>query len=420
MSLATIARTAALVALFSTTGLAAPGDWPQWRGPTRENVSADTNLLKQWPAGGPKLLWEFNGLAELRGECHASVAIADNKLYTIGNSNKQGASLYCIDLDTRNVLFTARMTGNGPSNSTPTVSDGLAFALGNQGELICVKSDTGALVWKKHLQKDLGGGKTPGWNFSESPLVDGDKLIVTPGGEDALLVALNKKTGDVLWKTALPDNLRGKDAHAQHSTITIADAGGVKQYLTLIYNLGLVGVDASTGKFLWNYPRISNGTANIPTAVAHGDLVFCSTGYGTGAALLKLDGKTATEQYFLKSDTFQNHHGGFLRIGDHLYGGSGHNAGKPTCIELKTGKVLWQHDQLGKESGAVTAADGHLYFLWQDGTVAMIEATPAAYKLKGQFKLPKQSGAAWAHPVVTGGKLYLRWGGKVFCYDLKA
>lgn len=410
----------AAVTFFAAPATAAPGDWPQWRGPTWENVSADTGLLRQWPAGGPKLLWEFNGLTEIKGGSHASVAIADGRLYTIGNSAKQGASLYCVDLDTRKVLWLAKMSGNGPSNSTPTVGDGLVFALGNQAELICVKADGGELVWKKHLQKDLGGGKTPGWNFSESPFVDGDRLVVTPGGDDAALAALDKKTGEVIWKTALPADVRGKGHHAQHSTITVTEAGGVRQYMTLIHGLGLVGVDAKTGAFLWNYKRINNGTANIPTAVAHGDLVFCSTGYGTGAALLKLDGKTATEQYFLKGDTFQNHHGGFLRIGEHLYSGSGHNAGKPTCIELKTGKVLWQQEQIGKGSGAVTAADGHLYFLWEDGTVALIEATPDAYRLKGQFQLPKQSGPAWAHPVVTGGKLYLRWGGKVFCYDLKA
>jgi outer membrane protein assembly factor BamB len=354
------------------------------------------------------------------GDSQASVVIAGGRLYTMANVRNQGGSLVCIDLATRKVRWTAKAGDKGSANATPTVDDGLVFTLTKDGNLGCFRAESGEPVWSKNFRKDLGGGKKPGWEFAESPLVDGDRLIVTPGGEDAALAALDKKTGDVVWTSALPDDLRGKDVHAEYATVVVSEAGGVRQYVTLLYGLGAVGVSAKDGKFLWNYRRVNNGTANISTPVAFGNYVFCSTAYNTGAALLKLDGSGAHEEYFLPAKTFQSHHGGFLRIGDYLYGGSGHNAGNPTCIELKTGKVLWQETQPGKGSGSVVAADGRLYYLWEDGTVGLVEAKPDAYKLDGQFQLPKQSGPAWAHPVVAGGKLYLRWAGKLFCYDVKA
>lgn len=411
--------TPCLAAAPTNPAAAAPatGEWPRWRGPDGDDVSKETGLLKQWPDGGPKLAWEMDLPG---GDSQASVVIAGGRLYTMATVRNQGGSLVCIDLATRKVLWTAKTADKGSANATPTFDDGLVFTLSKEGSLGCFRADSGDPVWSKHLRKDLGGGKKPGWEFAESPLVDGDRLIVTPGGDDAALAALDKKTGDVVWKTALPDNLRGKDAHAEYSTIVVSEAGGVRQYVTLLYGLGAVGVSAKDGKFLWNYRRVNNGTANISTPVAFGDYVFCSTAYNTGAALLKLDGTGAREEYFLPAKTFQSHHGGFLRIGDYLYGGSGHNAGNPTCIEVKTGKVIWQEKQPGKGSGSVVAADGRLYFLWEDGTAGLVEAKPDGYKLDGQFQLPKQGGPAWAHPVVAGGKLYLRWAGKLFCYDVKA
>lgn len=393
------------------------GDWPRWRGPHGDNYSREVGLLKQWPEGGPRLAWEM----ELEGgDCEASVTVVGDRLYTMANTRKQGGSIICVDLNTRKVLWAGLTTGNGPANCTPTVDDGLVFAVSKDGGLFCYRADDGQRVWASHLQRELGGGKKPNWQFAESPLVDGDRLIVTPGGEDAALAALDKRTGKVIWKTALPANLRGKDCHAQYASVVVAEAGGAKQYVTLLYGLGAVGVSARDGKFLWNYERVNNGTANCSTPIAVGDQVFCSTGYDTGAAMLKLDARSAREAYFLPAKTFQSHHGGFVRIGDYLYGGSGHNAGNPTCIDWKTGKVMWQEKQIGKGSGAVTAADGRLYFLWEDGTVGLVEANPQAYKLVGQFKVPKQNGQCWAHPVVAGGKLYIRWQAKLWCYDVKA
>ena len=419
--IAPIALIASVVCVLCLPALAAPKptgapDWPQWRGPDRSAVATETGLLTEWPEGGPPLAWEVKGL----GNGYTSVTIVGNRLYTMGGKGSSGEAVICIDLKTREKLWTAKVSGGGKTQSTPTISDGLLYALATDGQMACFDAASGKEVWRKHLQKDLGGGRTPTWKFAESPFIDGERLICTPGGEDALLAALDKKTGKVLWKCSLPDGLRGKGAHAQYATVTPVTAGGVKQYVTLIKNLGLVGVAAADGKFLWNYRRINNGTANIPTALPYGEGVFCSTAYNTGAALLKLSARSAEEVYFLPSNTYQNHHGGFLRIGEHLYGGSGHGAGKPTCIELKTGKVMWQEPQPGGGSGCVVAADGHLYFLYQKGQVALIEATPDGYKLKGKFELPQQGGPAWAHPVVCRGKLYLRWADKLFCYDVKA
>ena len=344
-----------------------------------------------------------------------------------------------------------------------------------------------------------------GWHYSESPLVDGEKLIVTPGGKDAALVALNKKTGATIWKTELPDlGSKGTDG-AGYTGAVISNAAGVRQYVQLL-GRGVVGVSAADGKLLWFYNRIANGTANIPTPLAWGDYVFCSTGYGAGAALLTIS-KTATaqqaapaqdetkiaeltkklaalnadlaqrrdarskterdspeynkadaavqalkpdlaraeealttarggaaaplgrvtgspveaqEQYFLNASTFQNHHGGMIRLGDYIYAGTGHNNGFPICLDWKTGKVVWNKDRgPGKESAAIVAADGNLYFRYQNAVMALIEATPDGYHQKGAFPLASHNGESWSHPVVHGGRLYLRDQDNLLCYDLR-
>jgi outer membrane protein assembly factor BamB len=396
----------------AAAGGASAGDWPQWRGPDRENVAADTGLLKEWPADGPPLAWQVEGV----GNGFSSVIVVGGTLYTQGTV-KGDESVIAINLADQKTLWTTPIGKGDHSQSTPTFSDGMIYAEGFNGEVVCLQAADGKDVWHKTL-KELGAGGVPGWRYAESPFVDGDRVMVTPGGDKAVIVALNKKTGETIWKTELPEKMRC--GGAQYSTIAVSNAGGVKQYVTLIMGLGLVSVAAEDGKFLWNYRKINNGTANIPTAVAIGDNIFCSTGYQTGAALLKASGTAAEEVYFLDKNTFQNHHGGFLRIGDYIYGGHGHSAGNPTCIELKTGKVMWTQQQAGGGSGSCVAADGHLYFLWEKGEVALIEASPDGYKLTGKFKLPRQDKEAWAHPVVCGGKLYLRWGDKLFCYDVKA
>lgn len=397
-------------------------DWPQWRGPNRDAICPETGLLKSWPQAGPALLWEISGL----GPGFSTVSIVDDKLYTMGDRQRDQC-VYAYDLDTRQELWAARI---GPSHrdgprSTPTVADGCVYVIGTGGDVACVAADTGTVAWTRNLLDDFGGAANPNWKFSESPLIDGDKLLCTPGGHRAAMVALDKQTGQFVWKCSMPDIGPNGKEEAGYSSIRISHGAGVKQYVQLT-NEGLIGVSAR-GEFLWGYNRVANRVASISTPVVDGDYVFTSTAYGTGSALLRLvrDGRgvKAEEVYWLDKDQFQNHHGGFLQVGDYIYGGHNHNKGEPTCLEMKTGRIMWHADQPGKGSGCVLYADGHLYFRYENGLVALIEATPVKYNLKGTFTPPKRPGMrgpAWAHPVICDGKLYLRHADVLFCYDVKA
>jgi outer membrane protein assembly factor BamB len=265
-----------------------------------------------------------------------------------------------------------------------------------------------------------------GWGYSESPLVDKDRLVCTPGGNDAVIVALQRETGDVVWKAAMPEGAiwkHGLDG-AGYSSIVVSEAGGIRQYVQLT-GRGVISVAADDGRFLWAYDRVANTTANIPTPIVIDDYVFCSSGYGTGAALLQIVGDAAkglqaNEVYFLKAKDLQNHHGGMVHLGDHIYLGHGHNEGFPLCIEWKTGKAAWRPGRgPGSGSAAVLYADGNLYFRYEDGVMALIEATPTSYHLKGKFTLASVKDKSWPHPVIAAGKLYIRDADTLLCYDVR-
>jgi len=401
-------------------------DWPQWRGPNRDGVCSETGLLKSWPQDGPKLLWETTGL----GSGYSSMAIVNDRLYTMGDISLDSEKTQCVlayDLATHKRLWAAKVgpVHNDGARCTPTVDNGSVYAIGTSGDLVCVDAGTGNVRWSRNFEKDLGG-KNPGWRYSESPLIDGEKLLCTPGGKEAVMVALNKNTGELIWKCSMPDiGRKGKD-EAGYSSIVITEAGGIRQYVQLT-NKGLIGVAAKDGRFLWGYNKIANNTANIPTPIVYGNFIFCSTAYNTGSALLELtaagDGVDAKEIYFLDDKTLQNHHGGLVRIGDYIFGGHDHNKGKPICIEAKTGKVMWQKDQPGGGSSAVLYADGNLYFRYEDNTLALIEADPQNYNLISTFELPKRpgmSGPGWSHLVIVDGKLYVRHSDVLMVYDIKA
>ncbi len=421
----TIRVVAALVclpaaAIFAGDTEKSTANWPQWRGPHRDGVAADKGLLQHWDSAGPPLAWKSAGL----GEGFASVAITDGKIFTMGKRQNKVFVMARDGSDGHELWATpvGESGGDAPS-STPTVDGDLAYAVGPHGDLVCVQAADGKMLWHKSFIKDFGGS-VPTWKYCESPLVDGDKLVCTPGGDKSTMVALNKKTGKLIWKCAVPG---GAGSGSGYSSIVISEAAGVRQYVQLMgAGTGCIGVNAKTGKFLWNYPQVANGTASIPTPIVHGDYVFCSSGYGTGSALLKLSkagsGVKAEEVYFLNGNVFQNHHGGLVLIGDYVYGGHGHNNGFPICVEWKTGKVVWGGNQRGpgQESAAVTSADGQLYFRYQNGLMALIQATPDGYKLNGEFTIPQVSGPSWSHPVVAGGKLYLREQDNLFVYDLHA
>jgi outer membrane protein assembly factor BamB len=401
--------------------------WPQWRGPDRNGICAETGLLKEWPKNGPKLLWDSNKVNNGKsvGTGYSSLAIVDDKIFTQGDRkfDDKGPAGYafCLDASTGKEIWRTKIgaaQGDGPQ-STPTVDGDRVYPLTRQGNLACLKVSDGAILWQKDFSKDFGGHSMSSWDYSESALVDGDKLICTPGGKEAGLVALNKKTGEVIWKCTLP-----KDSGAGYASVVVSKGGGIRQYVTLLgHELGLVGVDAETGKFLWNYKKVGNGTANIPTAIVKDDYVFTSTGYGTGAALLQLVSKNGSiepkEIYFLKGDKLQNHHGGMVMLGNYIYGGHGHNEGLPFCLEWKTGKFAWEpHEGPGGGSAAVLYADGQLYFRYENGEMALIQATPDSYKLVSSFHVPIK-GNGWPHPVIYKGKLYLRGADQILCYDIK-
>ena len=399
--------------------------WKQWRGPDRQNHSTDTGLIQDWNEHPPKLVWTATGL----GKGYASVSIKDNRLFTTGNL-PEGQAVIAVNTDDGKILWKTNLIDSNPKHGypgarcTPSIDGDRLYAISTNGAISCLSVADGEIIWTKTFEEEWDGKMMSGWGFSESPLVDGDLVLCTPGGEDAMIVALDKTTGKEVWKTSVSDlGEKGKDG-ACYSSIVISNAGGVKQYVQLT-GRGLIGVRASDGKLLWNYNPVANKVANIPTPIVSGDYVFCSTGYGTGSALVKLskdgDGIKAEEVYFLNAKTLQNHHGGMILHDGHIYCGHGHGKGFPICINLKSGKVVWGGRIRGEGSGsaAISFADGNLIFRYEIGHIALIEATPKEYLLKGSFKADQVLGKAWAQPVICGGKLYLREQGVLMCYDLK-
>lgn len=402
----------AVVLAFSLSAAGRAGDWPQFRGPNRDDLSTETGLLKSWPKEGPPLLWKATGV----GGGYSSISVAGDRIYTLGNKGRE-SFVVALARDTGKPVWSAKVgAAGGNLGCTPTVDGERVYALGQEGDLVCLDAKDGNRVWHRNLLKDFGGS-CGGWRYCESPLVDGDKLVVTPGGKQATMAALDKQTGDTVWKCAIPV----EHPQAGYSSAVIAEVGGVRQYVQLL-NGGVVGVTAD-GRFLWKYEKLGPNTANIPTPIVLKDRVFAIAGYGKGAALLQLKAKgeavSATEVYFTRAMT--NKHGGVLCVGEHVFGDHD-DGGRPFCADVNTGKVLWTRgDQgQGKGSASVTYADGLLYFHYQNGVVALVEASPASYKEVGSFQVPKTSGHCWAHPVVTGGRLYLREGDMVYCYDVRA
>jgi outer membrane protein assembly factor BamB len=388
-------------------------DWPQWRGPDRDGISKETGLIDRIQAEGPKLVWKSTGL----GSGFSTVSVADGRIYTCGD-RADSSFVFALNAKDGKQVWAARLGKPGAPGwggfagprATPTVSGDLLFTVDQWGELVCLSAADGTEKWRKHFEQDFGG-KRPEWGFSESPLVDGDKVLVTPGGPKGAIVALDKKSGALVWQTT------DFTDPAHYSSLIIAQIGGVKQYIQLTEQ-NLVGV-STEGKVLWKAVR-KGKTAVIPTPVVKDNLVYVSSGYGSGCNLFKVsfaDGKFSVEQVY-ENKVIANHHGGVILIGDYVYGHSDNKGW--TCQDLKTGEAKWQDKTMGK--GALVAADGKLFLRQEDkqGTVAMIAADPAGYKELGRFDQPDRSGKqTWPHPVISDGKLYLRDQDVLLCYDVK-
>ena len=395
------------------------GQWPQWRGPNRDGRSTDTNLLKRWTSP-PPLIWKTAGL----GIGYSSVVVAEGRLYTLGRLNSD-VVVFAFDIATGKQQWQVKIdeTNRIPC-STPTLDNERLYAVSPDGDLCCLNSDSGKIVWRRHLMDDFGGKLQSGRGYGESPLIDEDALVCTPGGSEHTVVKLNKYTGELLWSCTVPEfGTQGRDG-ASFSSIVTTSVGGIRQYVQMI-GRGLIGVRDTNGQFLWGYNRIANPTANIPTPVVQNNLVFAANGYNAGSVLLRLnahgDGKIQVDEvFFLNGSRFQNHHGGFVLIDNHIFGGHGSNNGLPTCLELTTGNIRWKRRGPGTGSAAVTYADGNLFFRYQDGTMALIEANSRRYRLKGKFKIPGAGNDSWPHPVVAGGTLYLREKDGLLAYDVKA
>lgn len=401
------------------------GGWSQFHGPLRDSICRERGLLKEWPADGPRLLWQAQGL----GRGYSTVSIANGVLYTMGDrvtNGQESQFTIAYDLNARKQLWATEVgpahTDGGP-RCTPTVDEGQVFVLGTDGDLVCLGARDGKVRWRRHLASDFGGQFMSVWKFSESPLVDGDRLICTPGGSSATLVALNKATGKEIWRCQVPElGDQGADG-AGYSSAVVADIHGVRQYIQLI-GRGIVGVEATTGRFLWGYNRIANNVANITTPAVRDNYVFASTSYNTGSVLLEIKKNdadlVAEEVYFTRPRDFQNHHGGVILLGDHVFGGHGQNRGDPACLELATGKVVWKERAPARGSASVVYADGNLIYRYDRGDVVLVEANESGLRIRGQFKPPEGEGPAWAHPVVHQGRLYLRHADLLMCYDLRA
>jgi outer membrane protein assembly factor BamB len=392
-------------------------DWPQWGGRNRDGKSADTGLLAEWPAGGPKLAWKATGF----GKGYSSIAVVGDRLYTMGDNANSGWLIAASAADGKILWSTKVGTAGGPvvpgydfpgPRATPTVDGDLIVALNAWGQLICAGATDGKVVWQKYTLKDFGG-EPPTWGYSESPLVDGDRVVVTPGGPKGALVALNKKTGELIWQS------KDFTDPAQYSSVIPAEIGGIHQYVQLTAD-HVVGISAKDGSVFWKASRHGD-IAVIPTPLVSGNEVYVTSGYGAGCNLFKVtetDGKFSANQVYA-NHVMVNHHGGVVRVGDYIYG---YSDGKGlTCQNAKTGAAVWAEKSAIKK-GSVSYADGKLYCREEDtGTMVLVDAAAGGYAEKGRFDQPDRTeDKAWSHPVIANGKLYLRDQDLLLCYDIKA
>lgn len=396
--------TVLLLSVASAALAQSAGNWPQWRGPNRDGISKETGLLKQWPAEGPPLAWKATGA----GRGYSSFAIYNGKLYTMG---LRGDREFVVAFDVatgKEAWATAHGSafrndrGDGP-RGTPTVDGDRVYALGGNGDLSALDARTGKIVWSKNILEEFGGSNIV-WGISESPLVLGNKLLVNAGGPGASIVALNKANGSVIWKS--------QSDKAGYSSAIPVEINGVTQ-VVFFTGQRAVGLDSKDGRLLWEYERPSNRTANAATPIVRANRIFISSDYGTGGGVVEIKPDNRAEEIYFTKD-MKNHHSSSVLVGDYLYGFS---ASILTAMKFDTGELAWRDRSVGK--GSLVYADGHLYLLSENGVVGLVEATPTGYKEKGRFRIQQDSLPTWAHPVVAGGKLYLRDQDTIYAYDVR-
>ncbi len=424
-------RLALLASVLCCCAAATAADWPGFRGPNRDGICTETGLLKQWPEGGPKQVWTATNL----GLGFGTPSVADGKIFGVGTRNGKDGAWALKEVDGSELWFTpfadATKVGrqaNGPGG-TPTYHAGKVLAVSTNGTLACLDAAKGTLAWTKSYIADFGG-RVPNWGYNDSVLVDGDKVICAPCGPRAGVVALKLADGEPVWKADLGQVGGG----GGYSSPLKATFNNVPTYVVLLgQQAGVVGLHAETGKLLWQYKGTpaAGGTAQIPIPVVRGDKVWVSTSYNGGAALLQIapkgDGFEAKELKAYRKPELNNHHGGMVLVGDHVYFGHNQNDGNPVCVDFNTGEIKWGPERNpagGQRSAAVLYADGRLYFRYENGVMVLIEPSPAELKVVSSFKLPapnqQSHWQSWPHPVIANGKLYLRDQTVMYCYDVKA
>jgi outer membrane protein assembly factor BamB len=417
-----------LAALTLTCNLSAADepDWSQWRGPNRDGHAAKQELLQTWPDGGPKVKWDFKAA----GRGYSSVAVADGRLYTMG-TQEDGCYVYCLDAQTGKQIWQRKFAakdssddynhgwGGGP-RSTPTIDADQVFVLSDLGVLASLDKETGAVQWTADFVKEHGG-KVPAWGYSESPLVDGDRVMVTPGG-DAFMIGVDRSTGSRVWTS------KGYSSDAQYVSIMRGEIGGKSYYVTASKK-GLVAFDVGTGAKLFEDSATANKVAVIPTPILTDDQIYHSSAYGAGNTLLKLsedDGAiNAKSVYALQGKTMENHHGGTVLVDGIIYGFTKANGGNWMAQDLSDGQTLWEEKIRPNRSGSICYADGRLYcYNDKDGTVFLVTPSKSGWQPNGMLTLPKQTeiprdrGAIWAHPVIANQTLFIRDQDLIYAFDI--
>ncbi len=391
--------------------------WPSFHGPRRDNLSAETGLLQAWPEDGPELLWTASGI----GHGYSTVSIADGRVFTAGMIDKQ-TYVTALDLSGKKLWQTlngqsweaaAYQTWAVPyagSRATPTVDVKTVYHLSELGRLAAFDMTDGREKWHVDIMETFDAER-PEYGYSESVLIHRGTLYCCPAGKKGYIVALDKSTGQTLWT-----NTDIEDAVGNCSPV-MARIDDAQQLITLSASR-ILSFDPDNGKLLWHYPFENSRENNIADAVVADGLVYASSGYGKGSILLKpnrqADGNISVEPVWA-IELLDNHHGGVLLVDGFLYG-AGSEARGWFCLDFKTGSQKWQT----RGKGSLTYADGHLYCLDERGTMALIKATPEKWIQVSSFRMPRGGeGAHWAHPVVCGGRLYLRHSDRLFAYDIR-
>ncbi|MEI7733593.1 MAG: PQQ-binding-like beta-propeller repeat protein [Verrucomicrobiota bacterium] len=400
-----------LLNLSPAAAAASEPTWPTFHGPNRDNLVTEIGLMKTWPAEGPKLLWSFPDC----GRGYAGMSIAEGLVFTSGDF---GEDEYLLALDLAGKLKWKTRNGKAwkgatpGSRTTPTYSDGRVFHLGPHGDLSAFDAATGRVIWTVNI-KDTFDAPLGGWGYTENLLVDADKVFCMPGGTKGKVVALDTATGKVRWaNTEITDR-------AGYSSPIIVEHGGTRQFVTLARSTFL-GVDIQSGKLLWSHPHPGFCDQNVTSPIYHDGCVFVTSGHRAGGRVIRLSADNRRTEELWYGKRLDNCHGGVVLLDGYLYGSGCRMYNKGLhCVEFNTGKVMYQAEAIGKAS--ITYADERLFCVGNDGDVMLAKLSPQSADIVSQFKLPRRDELhTLSHPVVCGGRLYIRHLNDLWVYDVRA